>query len=151
MEVVVNKLAYCKLFLHLAKYPHSSCNGVLLSRKINNNKIEFVDCIPLFHSSLSLAPGVEIALTQIDAYCQQNELEIGGYYHANENVNDNQLLFKIIHYNLKFFIDFFFKFYRHNQIVYKLAEKLKENCSYSLVFMVIKLIFFDYSIIIILH
>jgi hypothetical protein len=96
MEVIVSKLAYSKLFLHLAKYPHSSCNGVLLSRKVNNNKIEYVDCIPLFHSSLSLAPGVEIALSQIDAYCEQNDLEIGGYYHANENVNDNTLLFKFL-------------------------------------------------------
>jgi hypothetical protein len=44
-----------------------------------------------------------------------------------------------------FFLHFsnsFFKFSRHNQIVYKLAEKLKENCSYSLVFMVNTYIFF---------
>lgn len=114
MELVVTKLAYAKLFLHLAKYPHSACNGVFLSRKSSPTKIELVDCIPLFHSSLSLAPGVEIALNQIDSYCQHNDLDVGGYYHANENVNDNQ----------------------HNQIVYKLAEKLKENCSYSLVFMI---------------
>jgi hypothetical protein len=89
IEVKFSALAYCKMFLHLAKYPYSSCNGVLLSRK-KGNAIEYVDCIPLFHSSLSLAPAVEVAFTQIDAFCEQNGLEIGGYYHANENANDNQ-------------------------------------------------------------
>jgi hypothetical protein len=93
MEVIINKTAYCKLFLHLAKYPHLSCNGLLLTRKqnnINNNKIEFIDCVPLFHSSLSLAPSLEVALFQIDSYCQLNDLEISGYYQANENTQDNQ-------------------------------------------------------------
>ena len=93
IEIVVTKRAYAKLFLHLAKYPHSACNGVFLSKKHtsgSNTKIEFVDCVPLFHSSLTLAPGFEIALSQIDVYCAQNELEIGGYYHANENIDDNQ-------------------------------------------------------------
>ena len=98
MEVCVTTQAYCKIFLHLAKYPHSSCNGLLLSRKSVESsdepgateRIEYVDSVPLFHSSLTLAPGIEIALSQIDAYCQQNDLDIAGYYHANENINDNQ-------------------------------------------------------------
>ena len=94
IEVLVTRRAYCKLFLHLAKYPHSSCNGVLLSKRHqsteNNAKLEFVDAIPLFHSSLTLAPAIEIALSQIDTYCINNDLEISGYYHANENINDNQ-------------------------------------------------------------
>lgn len=93
MEVIVTKQAYCKLFLHLAKYPHSSCNGLLLTKKISNNskqRLEYVDCIPLFHSSLTLAPAIEIALSQIDAYCQENDLEIAGYYQSTENINDNQ-------------------------------------------------------------
>ena len=95
IEVFVSKQAYCKLFLHLAKYPHSSCNGAFLSKKQsqileNNGKIHISDCIPLFHSSLTLSPGLEIALTQIDAYCNTNDLEITGYYHANENIDDNQ-------------------------------------------------------------
>ena len=66
---------------------------MLLTRKqnnINNNKIEFIDCVPLFHSSLSLAPSLEVALFQIDSYCQLNDLEISGYYQANENTQDNQ-------------------------------------------------------------
>ena len=96
MEVVVSKLAYSKIFLHLAKYPHLSCNGVLLAKKqASSNKIEYVDCIPLFHSSLSLAPALEIALTQIDTYCQNNNLEMAGYYQASENTNDNQLVLSL--------------------------------------------------------
>jgi len=94
IEVLVAKRAYCKLFLHLAKYPHSSCNGVFLSKKQqiqdHNGKIQIIDCIPLFHSSLTLSPGLEIALSQIDSYCNANDLEITGYYHANENIDDNQ-------------------------------------------------------------
>ena len=92
MEVAINKLAYCKLFLHLAKYPHSSCNGLLLSQKTTTSgaTLSYVDCIPLFHSSLSLAPSLEIALFQIDSYCQANNFEIAGYYQATENIHDNQ-------------------------------------------------------------
>lgn len=92
MDVILTKTTYCKLFLHLAKYPHLSCNGLLLSKQQanNSNKIEYVDCVPLFHSSLSLAPSLEIALFQIDSYCQVNGLEISGYYQATENVQDNQ-------------------------------------------------------------
>lgn len=87
----MSKIAYCKMFLHLAKYPHLACNGLLLAKPAKSaQKVEFVDCIPLFHNSLALASAFEIALTQIDAYCQQNNLEIIGYYQSNENLHDNQ-------------------------------------------------------------
>ena len=89
-DISISKVAYCKLFSHLSKYPHLSCNGLLLAKKSKSQSVQFVDCIPLFHSSLTLAPAFEIALTQIDAYCQQNELEIAGFYHAFDNNNENQ-------------------------------------------------------------
>lgn len=115
MEVFVSKMAYSKLFLHLSKYPHTSCNGLLLSRVGDEKqKLNLVDCIPLFHSSLSLSPSLEIALFQIDSYCQQNDLEIAGYYQATENNHDN----------------------KPNMITHKIAEKLKENNTSSVVFMV---------------
>lgn len=115
MEVVISKLAYSKLFLHLSKYPHLSCNGLLLARTDNERqKPHFTECIPLFHSSLSLAPSLEIALFQIDAYCEANDLKIAGYYQATENIHDNQ----------------------PNLITLKIAEKLKENNPNALVFMV---------------
>lgn len=92
----INSLAYVKMFLHLAKYPELSVNGVLLSERSNassdevdsSSYLHFVDCIPLFHGVLSLSPMLEIALTQIDAYCSTRNLSIAGYYHANENYED---------------------------------------------------------------
>lgn len=86
-EISINKLAYSKLFLHLAKYPQLSCNGILLSKTTKNQSVQFVDCVPLFHSSFTLAPAFEIALSQIDSFCQQNGLEISGFYHAFDNNN----------------------------------------------------------------
>ena len=113
MEVIISQTAYCKLFSHLAKYPHLSCNGLLLTKKQqqqSNNKLEYVECIPLFHSSLSLAPSLEIALFQVDSYCQANDLEISGYYQANENTQDNKYLyfcrFNFISSLLNYFIMF---------------------------------------------
>jgi ER membrane protein complex subunit 8/9 len=94
MDIHMTKQAYCKLFLHLAKYPYSSCNGLLLAKRITKkdgkDQLKYVDCIPLFHSALTLSPSLEVALWQIDCFCQKNDLEIAGYYQANENSNDNQ-------------------------------------------------------------
>ncbi|CAF1094153.1 unnamed protein product [Rotaria magnacalcarata] len=92
----INTLAFVKMFLHLAKYPELAVNGVLLSTRTDSTKDEvdsasylnFVDCIPLFHGVLSLSPMLEIALSQIDAYCSTRNLTIAGYYHANENYSD---------------------------------------------------------------
>ena len=94
MEISMSKTAYCKLLLHLSKYPHQACNGLFLAKsdRESNSYVEIVDCIPLFHSSLTLAPSFEIALTQIDHYCQKSGLSIFGYYQANENISDNQLV-----------------------------------------------------------
>lgn len=69
----INSLAYVKMFLHLAKYPELSVNGILLSERSNassdevdsSSYLHFVDCIPLFHGVLSLSPMLEIALTQV--------------------------------------------------------------------------------------
>ncbi|KAL4234785.1 ER membrane protein complex subunit 8 [Mactra antiquata] len=87
--------AYSKLLLHAAKYPHCAVNGVLLAEDSKSSKekkqIRFVDCIPLFHLSLSLAPMLEAALLQIDSYCKSKGFVIGGYYQANEHLSDNQI------------------------------------------------------------
>ena len=69
---MVSVQAYCKLLLHAAKYPHCSVNGVLLTEKSKNketNDVVFVDCIPLFHSSLGLTPMLEVALSQVSDSC----------------------------------------------------------------------------------
>jgi ER membrane protein complex subunit 8/9 len=70
----INTLAFVKMFLHLAKYPELSVNGILLSDRPSTSTndvdsssyLHFVDCIPLFHGVLSLSPMLEIALSQVE-------------------------------------------------------------------------------------
>ena len=70
MEIVMNKLAYCKIVLHLAKYPYLACNGLLLSKKQEENNqnscLTIVDSLPLFHSSSPINITLEIALSQVN-------------------------------------------------------------------------------------
>ncbi|KAK7481725.1 hypothetical protein BaRGS_00027098 [Batillaria attramentaria] len=91
-DILVGVQAYCKLLLHAAKYPHCAVNGVLLAednKSKDHKAVRFVDCIPLFHLSLGLAPMLEIALLQIDTYCRSKGYVIAGYYQANENYDDS--------------------------------------------------------------
>ncbi|XP_055992054.1 ER membrane protein complex subunit 8-like [Sorex fumeus] len=66
--------AYCKMVLHGAKYPHCAVNGLLVAERQKPRREQpaaphtlFVDCIPLFHGTLALAPMLEVALTLIDS------------------------------------------------------------------------------------
>lgn len=84
--------AYCKIVLHGAKYPHSAVNGILVAEKHKRKEgqhVLFVDCIPLFHGTISLAPMLEVALTLIDSWCKENNYVIAGYYQANERLRDH--------------------------------------------------------------
>ncbi|XP_064610917.1 ER membrane protein complex subunit 8-like [Liolophura sinensis] len=90
-EVSVNTRAHCKLLLHAAKYPHRAVNGLLLAedpKSKESRKVKILDCIPLFHITLGLAPILEVALTQIDTYCKSCGLVIAGYYQANSHYSD---------------------------------------------------------------
>lgn len=96
-EVEFSTRAYCKVILHAAKYPHEAVNGILLSKvkvkdQHSSNEVLFVDAIPLFHLALGLTPMTEVALEQIESYCNAQGLKITGYYQANEhykNTNPN--------------------------------------------------------------
>lgn len=104
----LSSCAFSKMLLHAAKYPHCSINGILLAKRSSEKdqkKIAFVDCIPLFHINLSLAPMVEVALTQVDTFCQSKDLIIAGYYQANEHLGDHQ----------------------PNAVSVKIAERIQEN------------------------
>ncbi|KAK6174776.1 hypothetical protein SNE40_017989 [Patella caerulea] len=93
-DITLNVQAYCKVILHAAKYPHAGVCGVLLAEesKVKESKsLKFVDCVPLFHISLGLAPMLEAALLQIEGYCKTKGLVIGGYYQANPNYDDQTL------------------------------------------------------------
>lgn len=68
--------AYCKMLLHGAKYPHCAVNGLLVAERQKARREHpaggaahtlFVDCIPLFHGTLALAPMLEVALTLVSA------------------------------------------------------------------------------------
>jgi hypothetical protein len=79
MSCSVDRLALLKILLHSAKYPDSSINGLLLGRVSTttessgdaNNQTEgqpvvhVEDTVPLFHSFLTTAPYLEIALLQV--------------------------------------------------------------------------------------
>lgn len=87
----VSALAYTKMILHAAKYPHLAVNGVLLGKPTNSSAkhFEIVDVIPLFHQCLYVTPMVEVALTQIETFAETEGLQIVGYYAAAENFCEN--------------------------------------------------------------
>jgi len=115
MKFTFSVKAYLKILLHACKYPHKAVNGVLLSGSIgSSNDNLIVDAIPLFHQCLGLAPMLEVALAQIDAYCRGNKLHIAGYYQANEHFNDNE----------------------PNWIAFKIAEKIQEHNSHAVLCMI---------------
>jgi hypothetical protein len=67
-DILVGVQAYCKILLHAARFPHCAVNGVLLAEDTKSKEhksLKFVDCIPLFHLSLGLAPMLEAALLQV--------------------------------------------------------------------------------------
>eukprot|EP01121_Diplochlamys_sp_Union-15-3_P006020 TRINITY_DN1643_c0_g1_i1.p1 TRINITY_DN1643_c0_g1~~TRINITY_DN1643_c0_g1_i1.p1 ORF type:complete len:200 (-),score=24.31 TRINITY_DN1643_c0_g1_i1:26-625(-) len=91
----ITTLAYIKLILHALKYPASTVNGVLLGSEKGKGVI-ITEAVPLFHGNYTL-PMLEIALLQIEEYCnshtkeKNDSLEIVGYYHANERLEDSNL------------------------------------------------------------
>ncbi|OWR54116.1 ER membrane protein complex subunit 8/9 homolog [Danaus plexippus] len=94
-EVTLDTVAYAKIMLHAASYPHCAVTGVLLAdgSKIRDGAksqdLDIVDAIPLFHHSHYLSPMAEVAMTQVDALAQANNRVIAGYYAACENFRDN--------------------------------------------------------------
>ncbi|CDQ84046.1 ER membrane protein complex subunit 8 [Oncorhynchus mykiss] len=121
MSIKLTTQAYCKMLLHAAKYPHCAVNGLLVAEKQKEKKkdshstpILCVDCIPLFHGTLALAPMLEVALTLIDTWCKENKYVIAGYYQANERTKD----------------------FRPNQVSEKVGARIAENFSEAAMIMV---------------
>ena len=87
----IKEVAYNKAFLHCKKYSYTTVNGIFVGRANDKNNIDVMDYIPLFHSH-TLAPMLEVALLFIDEYLKGNKgLEIVGYFHANELLDDTEL------------------------------------------------------------
>ncbi|VDM05727.1 unnamed protein product [Schistocephalus solidus] len=116
--VFVSKLAFAKIILHVSKYPYTAVNGVLLGEVKSDGEIRVVDAVPLFHSTLTLAPMLEIAFYQIESYCSHRDLTICGYYQANELLNANSYV------KLSSFPTFF---PRPNPLAFKIVDKIREN------------------------
>lgn len=72
-EVEISARAYIKMCLHTARYPHAAVNGLLLAQKQQATTVAggqaeclcITDCVPLFHTNLSLTVMLEVALNQV--------------------------------------------------------------------------------------
>ncbi|KAL1498793.1 hypothetical protein AB1Y20_014100 [Prymnesium parvum] len=82
--------AYCVLFLHACKHPSKAVNGLLIGT-VTDGAVRVTKALPLFHSSLALAPMLETALMLADELCKQTGSQLVGYYQANELANDLEL------------------------------------------------------------
>jgi len=93
-EIVITTRCYLKIVMHSLKYPHATVNGVILAEKRKKKEgghyLEFVDTIPLIHSSIGLTPMLEMALIQVSNYCKNGSQLIAGYYQANKYFLDSQ-------------------------------------------------------------
>jgi len=96
-SIEISTRAYVKMVLHVAKYPHSFVNGVLLAKmppkgqkpgNTTNVRLVLIDTIPLFHQVEGLSPMVEVALAQIERKAASIGMIIAGYYHANRQFKD---------------------------------------------------------------
>jgi len=94
-QVTFDLRAFSKVILHVTKYPQNPVNGVLLREKkkaseSGSRKFVIQDAIPILHMCKYTTPMMEFALTQIEQYCKGSDLEVVGYYQANESLKDNQ-------------------------------------------------------------
>ncbi|KAJ2342051.1 hypothetical protein GGF43_006024 [Coemansia sp. RSA 2618] len=89
-EHVVSSQAYAKAVLHCAKYPWATVQGLFLT-ETKDNKVRYVDAIPLAHTWTQLTPMFDVALQQAQIYAETKKLSIGGYYVAYEDPNNIQL------------------------------------------------------------
>ncbi|XP_077171805.1 ER membrane protein complex subunit 9 isoform X2 [Paroedura picta] len=80
--------------LHAARYPYAAVSGLLLAQKRRATGtgqadcLCITDCIPLFHTNLSLTVMLEVALNQIDIWSAESDLLLAGFYQANSGTDD---------------------------------------------------------------
>lgn len=93
MPIQLTSQAYCKMLLHAAKYPHYAVNGLLVAEKTKEKKkdghsepVLCVDCVPLFHGTLALAPMLEVALTLVSRCQATRALHLVGLFKCLKGV-----------------------------------------------------------------
>jgi hypothetical protein len=80
--VSITSAAYLKLVLHAAKHSSRSVLGLLVasaSAAASSSPVTVDDVLPLFHTT-PLAPAIELALTQAEAYLPASATILGVYY-----------------------------------------------------------------------
>ncbi|XP_077171804.1 ER membrane protein complex subunit 9 isoform X1 [Paroedura picta] len=93
-EIEICARAYVKMCLHAARYPYAAVSGLLLAQKRRATGtgqadcLCITDCIPLFHTNLSLTVMLEVALNQIDIWSAESDLLLAGFYQANSGTDD---------------------------------------------------------------
>jgi len=90
--VTIEEDAAIRLTLHAIKYPHASCNGILLGR-IDDGDVFVSEIVPICHTFTTLPWQMEIALCMVDKACQKSAEQTGivGYYQCNERLDDLDL------------------------------------------------------------
>ena len=105
MPFALSQRAYVTLLLHALKHPASAVSGVVLGPAPRGADAggsppgspragaarQLTLTVPLFHTQPALAPMLEVALAQVEAYAAANGLAILAYYAANERPEDTDL------------------------------------------------------------
>jgi len=112
MTTSVEAPALAKVVLHAARHWQRAVSGVLLGRR--QAPAAVVDAVPLFHAALPLSAMLDVALQQIEDRYAAKDLQIIGYYQANEHVDDTEPDF----------------------VATKVCEKIAENTGSALLLMV---------------
>jgi len=85
----ISEVAYTKMLLHCATYPHCAVDGFCLGT-VSGDAIAVTDVVPLFHNG-TLAPMLESAATQAAHHAAASGAAVVGYYAANEHVRDESI------------------------------------------------------------
>ncbi|KAI8085160.1 uncharacterized protein BX664DRAFT_338665 [Halteromyces radiatus] len=83
--------AYILPLLHAAKYPANQVCGLLLGKVEKDSITHVTTALPLFHHWTTLTPMLDMALQQAELYAKKKQLQIIGWYQANERVDDVSL------------------------------------------------------------
>ncbi|PNW83722.1 hypothetical protein CHLRE_05g240550v5 [Chlamydomonas reinhardtii] len=87
-----DQTALLKILAHAAKYPSNSVNGVLVGTAKEGGSVEILDAIPLCHTTLTLAPALEIGLAQVESYTHiTGSVAIVGYYQSDARFGPGDL------------------------------------------------------------
>merc|ERR1711998_679246 len=91
--VKLSPTAHAGIVFHAFKFPHCAVCGVLVGTPgSGGSKIDVQFSVPIAHGQTTLAPMLEMALAQAEAYAEQQGASIVGYYCANEFISNNNMI-----------------------------------------------------------